>query len=364
MKGIFLTMEGPDGSGKTTQILKLKEHLMQHGYDKVVVTREPGGTVISEAVRGILLNREYAEMDDHTEALLYAAARAQLVAQVIKPALDAGKAVISDRFVDSSAVYQGMARGLGVEKIYELNGFAMQGIWPDLTIHLDLPAEVGLARAKSRAELDRMEAQSTAFHEKVAQGYRDLAALAPERIVTIDATQDIDAIHAAIVDKVEKLLATKIPKGGEYVDNNVKISQLQQLTQMEAPKSQKATDEEFKFTLIRNIDKADLKEKLTGLMKDIEEQGEKIAKHMDIKDMKKYRTSIKEFMNEVAANAHEFSRENFLDRRGRHRVYGIIRQVDKNLDDLAQELMKEEKDHLAILGKIDDIRGLLIDIST
>lgn len=131
-----------------------------------------------------------------------------------------------------------------------------------------------------------------------------------------------------------------------------------------SPKSQKATDEEFKFTLIRNIDKADLKEKLTGLMKDIEEQGEKIAKHMDIKDMKKYRTSIKEFMNEVAANAHEFSRENFLDRRGRHRVYGIIRQVDKNLDDLAQELMKEEKDHLAILGKIDDIRGLLIDIST
>ena len=204
MKGIFLTMEGPDGSGKTTQILKLKEHLMQHGYDEVVVTREPGGTVISEAVRGILLNREYAEMDDH-----YAAARAQLVAQVIKPALDAGKAVISDRFVDSSAVYQGMARGLGVEKIYELNGFAMQGIWPDLTIHLDLPAEVGLARAKSRAELDRMEAQSTAFHEKVAQGYRDLAALAPERIVTIDATQDIDTIHAAIVDKVEKLLAAR-----------------------------------------------------------------------------------------------------------------------------------------------------------
>ena len=99
-------------------------------------------------------------------------------------------------------------------------------------------------------------------------------------------------------------------------------------------------------------------------MKDIEEQGEKIAKHMDIKDMKKYRTSIKEFMNEVAANAHEFSRENFLDRRGRHRVYGIIRQVYKNLDDLAQELMKEEKDHLAILGKIDDIRGLLIDITT
>ena len=148
------------------------------------------------------------------------------------------------------------------------------------------------------------------------------------------------------------------------MDNNVKISQLQQLTQVEAPKSQKAADEEFKFTLIRNIDKADLKEKLTGLMKDIEEQGEKIAKHMDIKDMKKYRTSIKEFMNEVAANAHEFSRENFLDRRGRHRVYGIVRLVDEKLDELAQELMKEEKDEIAILAKVGEIRGLLLDIFT
>lgn len=146
--------------------------------------------------------------------------------------------------------------------------------------------------------------------------------------------------------------------------DNMKVSQLQQLTQVEAPKNTKATNDDFKFTLLRNIDKSDLQEKLTGLMKEIEEQGNKIAKHMDIKDMKKYRSAIKEFMNEVAANSHEFSRENFLDRRGRHRVYGIIREVDKNLDDLAQELMKEEKDHLAILGKIDDIRGLLLDIST
>lgn len=209
MKGIFLTMEGPDGSGKSTQIVKLKTYLEANGYPDVVVTREPGGTAISEAVRNILLDRSYAEMDDHTEALLYAAARAQLVAQVIKPALEEGKAVISDRFVDSSAVYQGMARGLGVEKIYELNGFAMQDIWPDLTIHLDLPAEVGLARAKSRAQLDRMEAQSTVFHEKVAQGYRDLAALAPERIVTIDAAGDIEAIHAAIIKQVERLFAAR-----------------------------------------------------------------------------------------------------------------------------------------------------------
>lgn len=146
--------------------------------------------------------------------------------------------------------------------------------------------------------------------------------------------------------------------------DNMKINQLQQLTQMEAPKHNQSSDDNFKFTLISNIGKEELKDKLTNLMKDIEEQGARIAKHMDIKDMKKYRSTIKEFMNEITANSHEFSRENFLDKRGRHRVYGIIRQVDKNLDDLADELLKEEKDHIAILGKIDDIRGLLIDIST
>lgn len=145
---------------------------------------------------------------------------------------------------------------------------------------------------------------------------------------------------------------------------DIKVNQLQQLTQMETPKNVTASNEDFKFTLIRNIEEDKLQEKLTSLMKDIEEQGAKIAKHMDIKDMKKYRSSIKEFMNEIVSRSHEFSRENFLDRRGRHRVYGIVRQVDKNLDELATELLKEEKDNLAILGKIDDIRGLLLDIST
>ena len=145
---------------------------------------------------------------------------------------------------------------------------------------------------------------------------------------------------------------------------DLKVSQLQQLTQTEAPKSTQGNGEDFKFTLIRNIEEDQLQEKLTSLMKDIEEQGAKIAKHMDIKDMKIYRSKVKEFMNEIVSRSHEFSRENFLDRRGRHRVYGIVRQVDKNLDDLAEELLKEEKDNLAILGKIDDIRGLLLDIST
>ena len=131
-------------------------------------------------------------------------------------------------------------------------------------------------------------------------------------------------------------------------------------TSSTAPKNQEV-DNGFKFTLISNIKKDDLAQKLSSLMKDIEEQGNKIAK---LKDMRKYRSTIKEFMNEVVSNSHQFSRENFLDRRGRHRVYGIIKKVDQNLDDLAQELMKEEKDHIAILQKVDDIRGLLLDIST
>ena len=141
-----------------------------------------------------------------TEALLYASARAQLVTEVIAPALAAGKAVISDRFIDSSAVYQGMGRGLGIDNIYKINRFATQGIMPDLTIHLDLPAKVGLDRAKGRAALDRMELESVTFHERVAQGYRDLAKLDPKRIHTIDATKSIEEIHEAILEHIKVLL--------------------------------------------------------------------------------------------------------------------------------------------------------------
>ena len=126
----------------------------------------------------------------------------------------------------------------------------------------------------------------------------------------------------------------------------------------------KASDSSFKFMLVSNIQEKDLQEKLSGLMDSITKQGEKIARHMDIKDMRRYRELVKDFLNEVVNRSHKFSRENFLDRRGRHRVYGIVKLVDKNLDDLAEELVKEEKDHLAIVSKIDDIRGLLLDIST
>lgn len=205
MAGIFISMEGPDGAGKTTQIELLKAYLENKGYE-ILITREPGGTKISEAIRSIILDRSNVEMDYMTEALLYASARAQLVAEVIKPAIAAGKAVISDRFVDSSAVYQGMARGLGVENVYKINEFAIQNMMPKLTIHLDLPASVGIMRKKNQAELDRMELEKTEFHERVAEGYRQLAKMSPERIYTIDATLPVEEIHKLILSKLEEIL--------------------------------------------------------------------------------------------------------------------------------------------------------------
>ena len=204
-KGIFITMEGPDGSGKSTQIDLLKEYLESEGYD-VLITREPGGTTISEAIRGIILNKDYSEMSPVTEMLLYASARAQLIAEVIGPVLDKGGAVISDRFVDSSLVYQGMARGLGVDAVYEVNKQAIGKYMPDVTFMLDLPAEVGISRKKDQKELDRMEMESLDFHRKVAEGYRKLADKFPERIETIDATLPIENISDLIKDRVRAIL--------------------------------------------------------------------------------------------------------------------------------------------------------------
>lgn len=143
----------------------------------------------------------------------------------------------------------------------------------------------------------------------------------------------------------------------------INVNGVDQITNVEAMKRTEAVQgEDFKFTLLSKVDEAGLKDRLNGLIESITEQGNKIAKHMDISDMRKYRETIKEFMNEVVSNSHEFSRENFLDRRGRHRVYGIVKLVDKNLDDLAQELLKDEKNHIGILGKVDEIRGLLLDM--
>ncbi len=145
---------------------------------------------------------------------------------------------------------------------------------------------------------------------------------------------------------------------------DMRVNEVSGVNQTTDTNTVKQTDDNFKFTLASAIDDAELKEKLSGLMNDITEQGKKISEHMDVRDMKRYRALVKDFLNEVVNRSHKFSRENFLDRRGRHRVYGIVKLVDKNLDDLAGELVKDEKDHLAILGKVDEIRGLLLDIST
>ncbi len=196
-------MEGPDGSGKTTQIEMLKTYLESKGYD-IVITREPGGTVISEAIRAIILNKDYQEMSHMTELLLYASARAQLVNQVIKPALAEGKAVICDRFVESSAVYQGIGRGLGVSTVYEVNNYALGDVKPKLTIFMDLDADEGIRRKENQTELDRMEMEDLSFHKRVVEGYRQLAQLYPERIFPVDATLPIEKIHSIIVEEVEK----------------------------------------------------------------------------------------------------------------------------------------------------------------
>lgn len=143
---------------------------------------------------------------------------------------------------------------------------------------------------------------------------------------------------------------------------DIKVNTTQPVQPSEVESKVEPKDSEFKFTLISHIEEKDLQQKLTGLMDEITKQGEKISKHMDIKDMKQYRGLIKDFLNEVVNRSHEFSRENFLDRRGRHRVYGIVKLVNKNLDDLAGELVKDEKDNINILGKVGEIQGLLLDI--
>lgn len=208
MQGLFISMEGPDGAGKSTQIELLRGYLADKGYE-IVITREPGGTVISEAIRQLILNREYAEMCPNTELLLYAAARAQLVNEVIRPALEAGKAVICDRFVESSVVYQGIARGMGIDTVYAVNEYVLEGLRPQLTFFLDLDAEEGLRRKKKQAELDRMEAAGLEFHQKVAEGYRMLAEREKERIMRISATLPEEDIHAKIVLAIEERILNR-----------------------------------------------------------------------------------------------------------------------------------------------------------
>ncbi|MFJ7669606.1 dTMP kinase [Lysinibacillus sp. NPDC097195] len=192
---LFITFEGPEGAGKTTIIQKIAERLAQQNID-VLATREPGGIEIAEKIRTIILNPAHTAMDERTEALLYAAARSQHYFEKVRPALDAGKMVICDRFIDSSLAYQGHARGIGVDEVLAINEFAIGKKLPDLTILFDISPEVGLARihAHGDREVNRLDVESLAFHQKVREGYLQLVNRYPERINVVNADQSIERV--------------------------------------------------------------------------------------------------------------------------------------------------------------------------
>ncbi len=196
--------EGPDGSGKSTQIRLLKEYLDKIGH-KCLVTREPGGTRISEDIRALILNPDYEEMSSVTEMMLYAAARAQLVHEVIGPAIERGETVISDRFVDSSLVYQGIARGIGIKEVASVNALCIGDYKPDVTFYIDLPEEEGLRRKKMQKKLDRLEKESVDFHHMVSEGFRKIFSDRPE-VVKIDGMMSVEQIQQLIRDEIHDML--------------------------------------------------------------------------------------------------------------------------------------------------------------
>lgn len=201
-KGLFITFEGIEGSGKTTQFKMLADELIASGYGPIVL-REPGGTPIGDRIRDLLLDPVFREMTAETEALLYAASRAQLVNQVIEPALSAGGLVICDRYLDSSIAYQVYGRGLADTFVKAINKRAVE-IKPDITILLDIDTKVGLARATSTGA-DRIEGEAIDFHERVRQGYLLLAREEPERIVVLDGARPMDELARAVLEVIEKV---------------------------------------------------------------------------------------------------------------------------------------------------------------
>ena len=202
-KGLFITIEGPDGSGKSTQLKKLCSFLKKRRAD-FVFTREPGGTAVGERIREIVLDKNHPEMDDLTEAMLYAAQRTQHVREMILPALMEGKIVICDRFVDSSLVYQGYARGLG-EDVKTINDMAIKGAVPDITFLIMVDPETGRRRMKER-DMDRLEQLAEDFHERVYEGYMKLAEKEPNRFFIVDGSLSPNEVFEKIKEKLVKLL--------------------------------------------------------------------------------------------------------------------------------------------------------------
>lgn len=207
MKGLFISFEGPDGCGKSTQIKLFADYLKARGFD-VVITREPGGTPISEKIREVILDPANKEECDICEMLLYAAARAQHVAELIKPSVEAGKIVLCDRFVDSSIAYQAYGRGLG-EQVEIVNGYAVQGLMPDITFFLSISAEEGMRRNKKTDKIDRLEQEALAFHDKVHEGYLKIVEKNKDRMIVIDASKSVDEVLEDLKEKFEAFEARK-----------------------------------------------------------------------------------------------------------------------------------------------------------
>lgn len=199
--GFFITFEGPDGAGKSTII-----NMVANELKDVLLTREPGGIDIAEQIRRVILDKENTAMDPRTEALLYAAARRQHLIEKVKPALEAGKTVLCDRFVDSSLAYQGYARGLGIDEVFTINQFAIEQMMPDLTIYFDIEPELGMERINKNKgrEVNRLDLENLNFHHKVREGYQLLIERFPERIVTIDASGTIDEVFEATMQVLKQ----------------------------------------------------------------------------------------------------------------------------------------------------------------
>ncbi|WP_313628799.1 dTMP kinase [Enterococcus italicus] len=209
MSGLFITIEGPDGAGKTTALNELFPRLAKETNRKVIATREPGGVRISEKIRDLILDPNNEEMDVRTEALLYAAARRQHLIEVIMPALAAGHIVLCDRFVDSSLAYQGAGRRIGIESVAQINEFATEGLQPDFTLYLDIDSDEGLRRIQTsrKASIDRLETEGLEFHQRVRHAYLKLVEKEPERFSLIHANQDVQEVVNECYTKIK----TKYP---------------------------------------------------------------------------------------------------------------------------------------------------------
>lgn len=205
--GIFITIEGPEGAGKTTTLNRLVAQLQLEGV-KVVQTREPGGIAIAEQIRSVILDKGNTLMDARTEALLYAAARRQHLVEKVRPAVEAGYVVLCDRFIDSSLAYQGHARGLGIEEVYSINQFAVENTMPQMTLYFDLEPKIGLERIHKNMdrEVNRLDLEDIRFHETVREGYQFLLKKFPERIKIINADQSEDLVFEEAYHQVKNLL--------------------------------------------------------------------------------------------------------------------------------------------------------------